>query len=98
MSSVSGHFRPFQQDLSFPFGLSLGYLMNASFLNGNLVSDPDDFKKTDLNLQLGVEYELLPKLWVQGRFAYSLYNITKQTNKNFRFRNNVIQLTFMYDL
>ncbi len=100
-AALLADFRPFQQDLSLPFGVSIGYLLDASVSNSNVSVSTDIFRNTDMNLIAGVGYELLPKLWLEGRFSYSIYNIYKSSSNIIGtgiWRNNVLQFSLLYDL
>jgi len=77
-------------------GLVPSYMIGnvKSFENGDPIPDDGYYKKYDLGLALGVEYQLVNRLWLQYRFMYSTLPIHTNPNQ----WNNSMNLSISYKM
>ncbi len=93
-------------------GLSYSRLLNAKLDNGSnlgFVDVPYLFKKSDVQVLLGLKYEIFDNVWLNGRLLYSVVstNALGITNVNYGlfgspsrggFFNNLLQFTLSFHL
>lgn len=86
-----------KKKISIEAGVSVAYLMNASLEDekGLIPEEMYNFKTFDSCMLLGVRYNLYEKLSIKLNFSYSLTSITTVTPLWF---NNVMSITFLYDI